>query len=87
MNFWNSRTNQKHPARRGAVQELAWRCNRATLADAAANSLSGWNIRGAGDGKLGTEWWNSPVSRVAFRPCANSLAIGTTHGPDRPVTP
>ena len=86
LTVWNARTNQRAALELTGeypIREFAWSSSGAMLAGAAANSLFIWSIPAALQGKTHARLVrriNAPVSRLAFRPGSNILAVGKIDG-------
>ena len=84
--IWNARTNKQARLERAGehpIRELAWNLSGLTLAGASKNSISVWSIPAAFYGKTHARFvrqLDAPVSRIAFRPRSNILAIGKIDG-------
>ena len=84
--IWNARTNKQARLERAGehpIRELAWNLSGATLAGASTDSLFVWSIPAALHGKTHARLVrqvDAPVSRIAFRPRSNILAVGKIDG-------
>jgi WD40 repeat protein len=86
VHVWNPRTNQQARLERDGdypIREFGWNSRGALLAGAATNSLFVWSIAAALHGKPQARFvrrLNAPVSRLAYRPGSNMLAVGRIDG-------